>query len=112
MHTLIPAQRLAPLQANHVLKDDLEGLHHKKKVLNNHLKPWANEALNISQDVDVAVKQLNQTLESVTTATEGPSSQNLVDIVQKTTVQSEGVFPPLFDAIKQLQENIETPWLL
>ena len=98
--TLILAQLLAHLRPNHALKDDLEELHHKKKVLSDHLKPWANEALNLSQEVDVAFKHLNQTMESVTTATEGPTWQKLVDIAQNATAQSEGVFPPPVDAIK------------
>ena len=80
MPTLIPAQCLACLRASHALKDGLEGLHHKKKVLGDHLQPWADEALKISQDLDFVVKQLNRTLESVTTATEGPTSQKLVEI--------------------------------
>ena len=82
MPTMIPTQRLAHLRANHALRDDLEGIFPKKKVLSDHLKPWADEALKISQDLDVAVKQLNQILESVTVAKKGPTSQKLVDIAK------------------------------
>lgn len=35
--TMIPAQCLARLWANHALRDDLEGLRHKKKVMSDHL---------------------------------------------------------------------------
>ena len=84
MPTLIPTQRLTRLRASHALRDDLEELRHKKKVLSDHLKLWADEALKISQDMDVVVKQLNWTLESVTATTEGLTSQNLVEIGTNT----------------------------
>ena len=81
----------------------------KKKVLGDFLKPWAIEALKISQDVDVTIKQLKQTLESVTIMTEGLISQNLVEIVQNFATQSESVLPPLAEAIRLLQVQVETP---
>ena len=56
MSTLIPSQRLAWLYTSQTLRDYIEALHHKKKVLSDHLKPWADEALNLSQEVDVVVK--------------------------------------------------------
>ena len=87
MSTLVPAQLLARLHTSHTLRDGIEELHHTNKVLSDHLKPWADEALKLSQEVDYAVKQLNQTLESVTAATEGPTSQKLVDIAQNTVLQ-------------------------
>ena len=99
MPTLIPTKCLAHLRASHALIDDLEGLRHKKKVMSDHLKPWADEAFKLSQEVDVAVKQLNQTLESVTAATEGPTSQKLMKISQNVVAQRKGVLPPLVDAI-------------
>ena len=112
MPALIPAQRLAGVWANHALRYDLEGFRHNNKVLSDHLKPWVDESLKISQDLDVVVKQLNQTLESVTTTTEGPTSQKLVEFAQNASAQSEGVFPPLVDAIKQIQAKMQAPWLL
>ena len=53
-------------------------------------------------------------MESVTTATEGPISQKLVNIAQNSIAQSEVVLPPLDEAIKLLQAQVETPppqWL-
>ena len=82
MPTLVPAQCLAWMCTSHTLRDDLEELRHKNKVLSDHLKPSVDEALKLSQEVDVAVKQLNQTLESVTVTNEGPTSQKLLDIAQ------------------------------
>ena len=73
------------------------------------MKPWAVEALKIFQDVDVVVKQLKQTLESVTVVTEGPTLQNLVDIAQNSIARNEGVFPPMVDANKHLQAKMQTP---
>lgn len=58
MPTLIAAQRLACLRTSHVLIDEIEELCHKKQVLRDHLKPWADESLKLSQDLDVVVKQL------------------------------------------------------
>ena len=74
MSTLIPAQCLERMCANDTLRDEIEELWHKNKVLSDHLKPLAVEALKLSQEVDVTVKQLNQTMESVTISTEGPTS--------------------------------------
>lgn len=95
MPTLVPAQRLARLRTNHDLQNDIDEIRHKKKVLGDRLKPWVVEALKLLHDVDVGIKQLNQTLESVTIATEDPTSQKSVDIAQNDVAQSEGVLPPL-----------------
>ena len=73
------------------------------------MKPWADEALKISQDVDVAIKKLNQTLESVTAATKGPLSEKLVEIAQNAVVQSKGILPLLAEAIRVLQAKVEAP---
>ena len=89
----------------------MEALRQWKKTLRDHLKPWDDEALKLSQDVDITFKQLNQTLESVTAATEGPNLQKLVEIAENATAQSEGVFPLLVDAIKQLYVKVENPRL-
>lgn len=74
MPTLVPAHHLARLQTSHAVQNDIEELQHKKKSLGDRLKPWATKSLKLSQDVDVAIKQLNQTLVSVTATTKGPTS--------------------------------------
>ena len=88
MTTLILAQRLARLLTIHALWDDIDNLCQNKKTLSDHLKPWVDEALKLAQDIDVTVKHLNQTLDSVTAATKGPTLQNLVDIAENSTAQS------------------------
>ena len=56
MPTLMAAQRLSRLHASHTLRDEIKELHRKKKVLIDHLKPWVDEALNLSQDLYTKVK--------------------------------------------------------
>ena len=98
--TLVPTQCLQWLRTIQALQLDIEDLQQKKKILGDCLKPWAVEALKLSQDVDVAIKQLNQTLESVTAATKSPISEKLVDIAQNASIQSEGVLPLLGEQLE------------
>lgn len=72
--TLVLAQCLVRLRTSNTLQDEIKGLCHKKHVIREHLKPWAAIDLQLSQDVDGAMKRLNQTLESVMAVTEGPRS--------------------------------------
>ena len=74
------ARRLQRLRTSQALQADIEDLRKKNKTLGDRLKLWADEALKLSQDADVAIKQLNQTLESVAALIEGPLSEKLVDI--------------------------------
>lgn len=97
------------MHTSHDLQADIDELRQKKKVLSDRLKPWAAEALKLSQDVDVAVRQLNQTLESVTATMKSQILQNLVDIAQNVAAQSECMLPPLAKAIRLLQVQVETP---
>lgn len=64
------------------LQDEVKELHWKKYIVTNHMKPWTNKEMNLSQDLDAAVKNLNQTLQSVTLVREGPTSKNIVDIMK------------------------------
>ena len=59
MPTLIHTQWLAWLRASHTLRDEIDELHQKKKIVGDRLKPWADEALKLSQDIDLTVKKLN-----------------------------------------------------
>lgn len=43
-------------------------------MLTTHMKPWEDEAMKISQDLDVTVKNLSQTYQSISLATEGLTS--------------------------------------
>ena len=97
------------LRTSNTLRDEIEELRHKNHVLGECLKPWVATALQLSQDVDVVVKRLNQTLESVTAATEGPTSQKLVDIAQSAAAQSQEVLPPLVAVVNALPAQAETP---
>ena len=97
------------MRTSHALQADIDELQKNKNTLGDHLKPWATEALKLSQDVDVAIKQLNQTLESVTATTEGSISETLVDIAGKFSTQSEGMLPPLAKAIKLFQAQVDNP---
>lgn len=108
MPTLVVAPHLACIHTSHALREEIEELCHKKQVLNDHLKPWANEALKLSQDLDTTVKQLNQTFDSVIAATEGLNSQKLVKIAQNVAAHSEGVLPSFATAVEQLQANMKT----
>ena len=72
------------------------------------LKPWAATALRLSKYFDGATKRLNQILESVTTATEGPPSQKLVDLAQNAAAQSQDVLPWLSSALDTLHAQIAT----
>ena len=103
------ATKLAHLKTSNLLQDEIEELWRKKHAIGERLKPWADATLQLSQDTDVAVKRLNQTLESVTATTEGPTSQKLVDIAQSTTAQSQEVLPSLVVALNALREQVETP---
>ena len=73
------------------------------------MKPWATTTLKLSQDVDIAVKRLNQTLESVTAATKGLTSQKLVDITQSNVSHSLEVMAPLVAAVHELRMQVEAP---
>ena len=47
------------MHTSHALQADIDELWKKKNALGDRLKHWAAEALKLSQDVDVVVKQLN-----------------------------------------------------
>ena len=106
--TLVPAQHLARFKTNNDLQNKIEELWRKQHVIAERLKPWAAIALQISQDVDGAIKRLTQTLESVTVETEGMTSHKLVDIAQSAAAQSQEVLPPLIAAINALCAQVET----
>ena len=63
-----------------MLRSEIIGLRCKKQILRYHLKPWSDEALKLSQDLEGGMRQLNQTLDNVTTSTAGPTLQKLVEI--------------------------------
>ena len=105
----MPTQRLQQLHTSQVLQAYIEDLRQKNKTLGDQLKMWANEALKLSQDADVAIKQLNQTLESVATAIEGELSEKLVNIAQNVDVQSKDMLPLLAEVIRVLQVQVEAP---
>ena len=106
--TLVPTQCLAQLKTSNDLQDKIEKLLHKQHIMAKHLKPWTATTLQLSHDIDGATKQLNQILESVTAATEGPTSQKLVDLAQSAAVQSQEVLPPLITTLTTLHAQVET----
>lgn len=107
--TLIPAQRMTCLQTNQALQGEVEALRRQKEIVTNHIKPWAKEAMQLSQDLDVVVHNLNQTMKKVTSATEGPPSELLVETMQSTANQGVSIFPPLAAAIEVLKLKMKTP---
>ena len=76
------------------------------------MKPWADEATKLSQDLDVTVRNHNQTLQSVTLATKGLTSKKLMETVQIGADQSVGVLAPFAAAIEELQNKMKNPVLM
>ena len=55
------------------------------------------------------MKQLNQTLESVTAVKEGLTLEKLVNIVQSVASQIQEVMSPLVATVNELHAQVETP---
>lgn len=73
-----------------------------------HMKLWADEAMKLSQDLDVVVKNLNQTYQSINLATEGLTSQKLVDTTQSAANQSVSILVPFIATIEELKKKVKT----
>ena len=96
----VSVQRLAVM-------DKIENLRRTKHVIQKLLKPWADTALQLTQDAQSAIARLHWLLERVTAATDGPASLTLVNIAQQAVAQSQEVLPPLVCALDTLHAKIE-----
>ena len=72
----VSSQRLAIL-------DRIENLPHNKHVIRKRLKPWAETALQLTEDTQSAIVRLHWLLEWIIMAPDGPTSLTLVNITQR-----------------------------
>lgn len=104
--TLVITQCLTRLHEGRIIKTEIEDLCHKEELLEARIKPWAKEALQLSQNLDNTLNSIQQMQRSIKLATDGPTTEKLV-LLQGAIVQSLEMVHRLKSSITVLQTKMK-----
>lgn len=106
---LAPVQRFAQLQEGKLIQNEIDELCSKKEIISSWTQPWIDEASELTLLVQSKLKGMQQTQRTMGFVVEGPTTEKLVEEVQKAATQAKIDLHVLNLELHELQANIEAP---